>query len=504
MTVLFRADASNLIGTGHVMRCLTLANQLKTFDVDCVFACRSILPVLARRIEEAGHEVIMLPVARSSNAGNIPHASWLAASWQDDAKSTAVVAGDRRASWIVVDHYGLGVDWENYVAADGRRIAVIDDLADRDHSCSVLVDQNLHANPQVRYTSRVPDNCQMLLGPRYALLRPEFSGRTDNIRKFSSKAVVFLVAFSGADSAKLTGMAIQVLAEVCRPVDQVHIVAGSQNTDLADITKRCAVLGWLLHVDTDRVAEFMLASDVAIGAGGGMLWERAAMGLPTVAIAIAGNQKEQVAQADAQGLVLGCDLETLSPDRLQEMILRLRDDVELRQDISAACRAAVDGLGAMRVARRLVDPQITLRPAAERDSQYLYAWRNDERIRRVSRRAEIISQDVHAQWFAATLADPSRHLLVAEDMQGALGVVRFDTTGVSAEVSIYLVPSRLGSGQGASLLLASESWLANCNPEIRKIVAEVLPGNVASEELFRSCGYHFENEVFVKRTGKRA
>ena len=228
------------------------------------------------------------------------------------------------------------------------------------------------------------------------------------------------------------------------------------------------------------------------------------MGLPTVAIAIAGNQKEQVAQADAQGLVLGCDLETLSPDRLQEMILRLRDDVELRQDISAACRAAVDGLGAMRVARRLVDPQITLRPAAERDSQYLYAWRNDERIRRVSRRAEIISQDVHAQWFAATLADPSRHLLVAEDMQGALGVVRFDTTGVSAEVSIYLVPSRLGSGQGASLLLASESWLANCNPEIRKFVAEVLPGNVASEELFRSCGYHFENEVFVKRTGKRA
>ena len=504
MTVLFRADASNLIGTGHVMRCLTLANRIKTFDADCVFACRSILPVLARRIGEAGHELVMLPEVLSSNAGNIPHASWLAASWQDDAKSTTVVAGDRHASWIVVDHYGLDAGWENRVATDGRKIAVIDDLADRDHSCSVLVDQNLRANPQTRYASRVPDNCQMLLGPRYALLRPEFSGRPDNIRKFASKAVVFLVAFSGADSAKLTGMAIKVLAKMCRPVDQVHIVAGSQNTDLAGITKQCAVLGWQLHVDTDRVAEFMLASDVAIGAGGGMLCERAAMGLPAVAIAIAGNQKEQVAQADAQGLVLGCDLETLNHGLLQEMILRLRDDVVLRQHMSAACRAVVDGLGAMRVARRLVDPKITLRPAVERDSQYLYAWRNDERIRQVSRRAEIISRDVHAQWFAATLADPSRHLLVAEDMQGALGVVRFDTAGVSAEISIYLVPSRLGSGQGASLLLASESWLVNNSPEIGKIVAGVLPGNVASEELFRSCGYHFENEVFVKRTGKRA
>lgn len=504
MTVVFRADASDLIGSGHIMRCLTLANQLAGLGEKCVFACRAILPVLASHILDAGHGLVELAKSNSRNAADMPHAHWLSASWQTDADATLQVAEENRARWIVVDHYGLDAQWEKRLAANGRKLFVIDDLADRNHACDVLLDQNLHSDPYARYEHRVTSKTLMLFGQRFALLRPEFSETPKSPRVFHDDAITYCVAFSGADLAKLTGMTIDVLATVFKAGDRVHVIANSQNIDLADIKLRCKNPGWQVHVNANRLAEVMAGSDVAIGAGGGMLWERAAMGLPSIAIAIADNQREQVAQAGALGLVLAGDVETLTPDLLREMITGLRSDAALRQNMSKICKATVDGRGALRVARRVLASDIVIRLTNSDDSADIFAWRNDERIRRVSRNTDVIAWAVHEHWISATLANASRRLLIGSDAEGPVGVVRFDLSGTSAEISLYLVPQRLGSGQGVGLFLAADAWLSENCPEIVEIMATVLVGNDSSEDALKSCGYRFMNGVFVKKIGKRA
>lgn len=504
MTVLFRCDASGLIGSGHVMRCLTLADELKLAGEPCVFVSRTILSGLAERIRTSGHALVVLHPAQSLNDGLMSHAGWLAASWQDDAEATTHVACDCNAGWIVVDHYALDALWEKRVEDGAGRVAVIDDLADRDHACALLLDQNLHIEPHARYALRVPESCQLLMGPRYALLRPEFSDWDNRKRAFGLESVCYLVAFSGTDGARLTVLALDVLAQACRGGDRVHVVVNRQNEELSDIQHRCLAMGWLLHVNVRNIAALMIGSDIAIGAGGGMLWERAALGLPSIAISRAENQREQVVQATRRGLVLGGSVETIDNEALHAMVLRLRDNPVLRRQMSGACCAAVDGRGAKRVASRMVLRDIKLRIAEMADSADIFSWRNHERIRRVSRHSDLISVDDHERWFSTILANRARHLLVASDGDGPLGIVRFDNEHTASEVSIYLVPLRLGIGLGASLLLAAEGWLASNCPEIVEIKAEVHAGNLASEELFRSCGYRFDRNIFVKRLETRA
>jgi UDP-2,4-diacetamido-2,4,6-trideoxy-beta-L-altropyranose hydrolase len=438
------------------------------------------------------------------NAADVPHAQWLSSVWQEDAEETLHIVKDNAARWIVVDHYGLDAQWEKHVAGHGRKVLAIDDLADRNHVCDILLDQNLHSAPYERYAARITPQTQLLIGQRFGLLRPEFTRGANLHRIFRSESITYFVAFSGADTAQLTGLTLKALSHVCQSDEHVHVVASSQNAELIELTELCNARGWQLHVDSSSLAELMSSSDIGIGAGGGMLWERAAMGLPSIAIAIADNQREQVAQSHALGLVLGCDVDALTPDMLQQMILRARTDLALRQNMSAICRATVDGRGAARVARRLVASDISLRRANFDDSANLFAWRNDERIRRVSLNAGIITQADHERWLKAALANVTRHLLIAADDEGSLGAVRFDLNGLSAEVSIYLVPQRFGSGQGAGLLLAAESWLSKNCPDNVEILATVLTGNIASEELFRSCGYRLTNGVFVKRMGTAA
>ena len=354
MSVLFRADASAIIGSGHVMRCLTLANELKVAGENCVFVSRNTPPALADRISQSGHELVVPQGPESRNESGVPHASWLATSWQEDAAYTSEIACRKGAVWIVVDHYAIDLDWEKKVAVSGRQIAVIDDLADRRHCCKLLLDQNLHENPPNLYMSLIPANCQLLLGPKYALLRPEFSKWKNEKRLFDNRVVTYLVAFSGADSARLTRLTLEVLAKVCKSSDQIRVVVNSNNIEFSTIQLLSASKSYEFCVDVNNMAELMSGADISIGAGGGMLWERAVLGVPSIAIAIAENQKLQVAQATAFGLVLGIDLVEVNAGTLQKMVERLRNDAELRRRMSAICRATVDGHGAYRVAMSLL------------------------------------------------------------------------------------------------------------------------------------------------------
>ena len=169
--------------------------------------------------------------------------------------------------------------------------------------------------------------------------------------------------------------------------------------------------------------------------------------------------------------------------------------------MSASCRRRVDGKGAVRIARRLAPCPVKLRPATEADSADLLEWRNDEFIRMVSHNTEIISPEDHALWLTGTLNNPAKRLLIGFDNDGVLGVVRFDKGPSNAEVSIYLAPQRLGSGLGPNLLMAGEAAMAEHWPDAPEILAEVLPTNRASKDLFLSCGYRYSSGFYRKSVG---
>jgi len=234
----------------------------------------------------------------------------------------------------------------------------------------------------------------------------------------------------------------------------------------------------------------MAKADVFIGAGGGTSWERAALGLPTLCIAVAANQ-----QANAKRLAeIGAHLylgprETVSVESLGQSIGTLLADQGLRQRFAERSRQLVDGFGAQRVAVALAGEFLQLRPATMADARLLFEGRNAEEVRRWSVQSEEIDWSSHSTWLAATLTNQQRLLLVAEMGDGPIGVLRYDLAEARAEVSIYLFEGRSGLGWGRALLARGERFVIDHWPQLRVIDAQVLPANQASINLFRDAGY---------------
>lgn len=175
MKIAVRVDASFQIGTGHFMRCLTLADALKQRGAQIRFVSRRLPEHLRVMLAAKGHELALLDGALNDAASDeLAHARWLGVSQEQDASNTAQTLKDQPWDWLVVDHYALDARWESAMRVSSRQIMVIDDIADRQHDCDVLLDQNFYADMDTRYTGKVATSCQLLLGPRYALLRDEF------------------------------------------------------------------------------------------------------------------------------------------------------------------------------------------------------------------------------------------------------------------------------------------------------------------------------------------
>lgn len=329
MNVLIRADASAVIGIGHVARCLTLAAELVARGARVSFACRQLPGHQMARIAEAGHTV--LAVAEDDESG--------------------FLAGDEPFDWIIVDHYQLDAGWEAAARRWARRIMVIDDLADRPHDCDLLLDQNFTADSSL-YLSRVPPACALLLGPHHALLRPAFrqSRAADADR---SRRV--LVSFGGFDQGGMSLKTLQALAGIDGVA--VQCIVGQASPDLLALRSLAARhSGWQLLPFVNDLPERMASAALFVGAGGGTTWERAAMGLPSLCVSVADNQVANARALAEAGVhrYLG-PAEAVTVEALRESISALLDDASLRQDLARRSRALVDGFGAQRVAGALFE-----------------------------------------------------------------------------------------------------------------------------------------------------
>ncbi|GIO10582.1 UDP-2,4-diacetamido-2,4,6-trideoxy-beta-L-altropy ranose hydrolase [Cohnella xylanilytica] len=348
MNVYIRADASVRIGTGHVMRCLSLADELRERGAKVAFLCRELEGNLISYIRERGYP--------ARTIGELPSAD----SWLVDAKRTLELLDEAAsegapADWLVVDHYSLDRRYELIVGTRARRIMVVDDLANRPHRCDLLLDQNYYEAPRARYVGLVPDDCSLLLGPRYALLRPEFAEARSRVRRAGAVRRA-LVSFGGTDPGGVTLTALRALAPLAAEGLGLTVVAGKLNRDAEAIELACREVPnarFIRHAD--RMAELMAEADLAIGAGGATTWERCCLGLPSLIVTIADNQRELTEQAEAAGAVrcLGT-AESVDERVLREAVLQLMDRPSELSRMSENAMKLTDGRGAEIVAKEML------------------------------------------------------------------------------------------------------------------------------------------------------
>lgn len=497
----FRADASVSIGTGHLMRCLALADALRANGANTHFICRHLPDALADEVHARGHGLTLLPRAPAGECDSgLAHSVWLEATRERDARETIHAMRDANPSWLIVDHYSLDVLWESVLRPHVARLCVIDDLADRAHDCDVLLDQNFYLDGVMRYQGKVPENCVMLLGPRYALLRTEFQVARAHAVVRQGLARRVLVNFGGVDAANLTVNAMQALARLPAIASmQVDVVIGAAHPQRDQIIQACDDYGFTCHIQTRHMADLMRQADLAIGAGGAASWERCCLGLPTIATAVADNQRQLTHDAALAGVLHAPQIDFRDPEVLALHIQSFLESPLLAQHLSQRGMELVDGFGIARVLRALGVPRLRIRHATMEDSPNLFQWRNHPSIRGVSNDSSPLIWGDHEVWLSKVLANADRPLLIGEDAEGPIGVVRFDITGDCAEVSIYLVPTRSAKGLGSELLTVAQAWLHRHRPDVRKLEARVLAANGPSHNLFLSAGFVPAETVYSKR-----
>jgi UDP-2,4-diacetamido-2,4,6-trideoxy-beta-L-altropyranose hydrolase len=306
-TVVFRVDSSAAIGTGHLMRCLTLADELMRRGFRSLFVCRPFDGDLRAEISRRGHDLFSLAPVKCLEMQPCEslYAKWLGTTWQDDAADTlrAIAVSGITPDWLVVDHYSLDIGWERILRPHVGRVMVIDDLANRSHDCDLLLDQNLFDRMNDRYSALVPADCRQLLGPQHALLRDEFR-RVRAILKPRSGAIHrLLVFFGGVDHANLTMRTLQALVNLSDLSLAVDVVIGGANMHRHSLEQFARQLSnTTVHVQSTDMAGLMGSADLSIGAGGTTTWERAHLGLPSIVVVVADNQREITDAAARAGI----------------------------------------------------------------------------------------------------------------------------------------------------------------------------------------------------------
>lgn len=456
-TFAFRVDASFQMGSGHVMRCLTLAQALRAQGAVCTFICREHPGHLMSMIRGAGFsvEVLAAPAADAPSRvlpDGLEHSSWLGATQEADAAASNEILLRLKPQWLVVDHYSLDVTWERLVAAHAQHILVIDDLADRTHHCDLLLDQNL-GREIADYANRVPSQCAVLVGPGYALLRPEFAALRGHSLKARCQGELrsICVAMGGVDAPDASGKILEALRRWgSKKCIEVSVIMGAAAPALESVKQLALTMPWPTRVlvGISNVAEVLADSDLVIGAVGGSAWERCALGVPSLMVVLAQNQRPGATALAKEGAALMIGEVDEIEVRLPVLLAQVEHNQVLKT-MSEHAAKLVDGRGTDALVSRLCmvtensSSRGTLREMEFADLSMVWEWRNHFEVRRYMYTHHEISWEEHCGWFARTTIDPLRKLLIYDLNGKSVGFVSFTqrTSGGIAEWGFYLAPT---------------------------------------------------------------
>ena len=468
------AECGIQVGTGHVMRCLALAQSWKRAGGTVTFLLPEGLAGIEHRIMAEG----ILLQTLSKESGLSPEAF----------VSAVLCAGPQIA---VLDGYSFGARAQAALSGAGIRVLMVDDYG---HATAYpvrwILNQNAYAAPEM-YPQTNADT-RLLLGPEYALLRAEFSQWLGWKRSIPDRAHKILITVGGSDPDNASEQILRSLAFLERQDLEVVLVIGSSNPHwqaLHAASERCPVPVRTSRSATDMPA-LMAWADVAIAGAGVTSYELCYMGLPALLLIVAENQRRIAERLSELGMAVNAGTaqafrDELFADQLQSLI----DASEQRAAMSDAARTLVDGLGSERVRGALLNRELNLRLVRESDCRALFEWRNDPVARGASFHSTAISWEDHAHWFAERLKDPQSVIYLGESAGGELvGSVRFRRQGEDAVLSVSVAPMFRGQGWGRELITLATRSLARVR-FLRRVEALVKPENQASVRLFESSGF---------------
>ncbi|WP_332650950.1 UDP-2,4-diacetamido-2,4,6-trideoxy-beta-L-altropyranose hydrolase [Lysinibacillus sp. 54212] len=336
MIVLIRADSSIQIGSGHVMRCLTLAKQLIKNNVKVYFICRELEGNMVELIRKEGFEVFVLTKINTDL-----HWECIRDCWLEDAMQTIDVIAKLNVAidMIIVDHYSIDIKWEGVVRPYTKKMMVIDDLANRKHDTDLLLDQNYYDGLEQRYANMVNPSCKLLLGPNFLLLREEFlASLKTNIERDTTKLKILLF-FGGTDPTGETLKVLKAISEIRGIPITINVIIGEGNPDKQKIEILCKKIpNCNLYSQVNNMSELIQRADVGIGAGGTNLWERCILKLPSLVIITAQNQEEVVNAVGRRGAIYNLGYYTkISDSYLKEVLLNFFSEKENLENMKKAC-----------------------------------------------------------------------------------------------------------------------------------------------------------------------
>ncbi|MDH5716650.1 MAG: UDP-2,4-diacetamido-2,4,6-trideoxy-beta-L-altropyranose hydrolase [Spirochaetia bacterium] len=472
MKIIFRADASVEIGTGHVMRCLTLAEALKEKQAEVEFICLDLPGNLASFIKTKAFAINMV-------SNNLQALS---------------ILEEKRPDWLIIDNYDIDESWEKKTRPFVKKIMVIDDLANRKHDCDILLDQNYGAE-ELGYEKIVPPNCKLLLGPKYALLRKEFLEARDKIRQDKNdkyeinKIMIFM---GGSDPENITEKALDAVLDFNLHID---VVIGASNPHKQKLEKKIIKYkDVVLHTQISNMAEIMANADLCIGAGGSATWERFCIGLPAITVITAENQRVITEKLSSVGLVenLGWNQE-VTHDMISSCLQKMIYSSHKLYIMSDMGMKIVDGKGTKKVGNEILQneemKEIFLREAQPGDIENIFKLSNDPDVREVSINKEKISWEDHVLWYKEKINDINTLLLAVENGHSSfLGQVRFDIMKDMTIISISLIKEERGKGLGLEIIKKACNYFFTKFSK-KKIKAYINPDNISSIKVFQKAGF---------------
>ncbi len=519
LLIVIRVDSSFEMGVGHLMRCLTLAENFSQHSVDIHFICRQHPGHLIELLQQKNYQVHTLVSSSTDNQAahkdfRNQYDDWLNVSWQEDARQTRAVLHEiSKVDWLIVDHYALNKSWEQKIRPYVSKIMVLDDLANREHDCDVLLDQTF-ARERKDYENLVSNDCHLLLGSDYGLIPTQFlRARKTALKRRELNAEVknILVSMGGSDPNNVTQFVVDSIQQSNLDM-RVDIVFGSRALH-RDSVKACVDAGHSsnikIHDNVTNFPEMMLDADLAIGAGGTTSWERCCLGLPTLMITTAENQIKIANELDRVGAVkyIG-KAGQVGGSELVSSLQNFIDQPALLKKMSNIAANICDGYGAARVVMEFFPHytndgrMVRLRPANMNDAEIMLKWQLHPLTRKYARNPKPPIREEHTNWLSKRInsSDCIFNIILFEEVP--VGVLRFDRISKKCnvfEISILVSPEHRQKGIAYSALKLGRKMFPNL-----EFCAAVHPENKASHDLFSASGYFYSGNTYVSKPSHRA
>jgi len=461
--LILRADGDTCMGTGHIMRCIALAQAWKDRGGYVTFLSHCDSEALRQRIVVEGFEFI--PVEkRHPDPYDLGHSLEIVRQFK--------IQNSKFKTWLVVDGYHFTPDYQKAIRENGCRLLVIDDMAHLDHyHADILLNQNIHAS-NLHYSC--DRDTVKLLGCEYVLLRREF------------------LKYKNWKREILTLKVINALNNMNDPDLEVKVVAGPANANINSLKKEFHHSPFFFRLlrEVNNMPELMVWADVAISAGGSICWELCFMGLPSLIVTVADNQvgiAEGLSKAGV-GIDLGLH-ENISIKQYIQALKEILQDKNKRTYLSEQGQRLVNGKGRLRVINGMLVGQVKLRKVQESDCELLWKWANDPETRAASFSSAPIPWEDHTRWFNSKLnsANCMMYIAIMNDVI-PLGQIRYDIKQENAVISISIDSKFRSKGYGAILIREALKRLFN-ESDVRRVHAYVKQDNNSSASVFTKAGF---------------